>query len=87
MTRGARGLLRRLDRDRGVRRERAQDFELVVARTQAAARLADREDREHSALGVLERNEQLVLGMPCPRVVERLHRGHVAGTDVLGPIE
>src|SRR3954447_7559299 len=87
MPRRAFRVLRRLDRDRGVRRERAEHLELRVVWTTAAPRLADREDREHPAVGVLEGDEQLVLGMPRVGLVRRLDVGDVAFADVAGPIE
>src|SRR5262249_53613806 len=55
--------------------------------TPAAAWLADGEDREHPAVGILERHEQLVLGMPRIRFVRWLDLRYVARADVLGPVE
>ena len=87
MARRACRLLRGLDRDGRVCSGRAQHLELLVVRTQAAARLADGEDREHAPLRVLQRHKELVLGVPGVGLPRRFHVGHVALADVDAPVE
>src|SRR6266540_6467074 len=53
--------LQLLHRVRGLSRHRAEEVELVVARTAPGERLVDREDAEEVALRVRERDEEAVL--------------------------
>jgi hypothetical protein len=61
--------LQLLDRVRGLRRHRAQKVEVLVARPAAGDRLVDREDAEQPALGMCQRDEQAVVGIPRVRRV------------------
>src|SRR5439155_20765167 len=81
------GLLRGLDCDGGVSRERHEDVELLLRWTPSAPRLTDGEDREHATLRILERHEQLVLGVPRFRVVRRFELRDITGARVLAPVE
>ena len=68
-------LLRRLHGERGVIGERDEHVELLVGRTAPADRLVDRQDAEQMAVGVAQRDEERVLGMPGVGAVARSNAG------------
>src|SRR5439155_754732 len=77
-----------LERERRVAADRDEEVELGVGRAPAGDRLAERQDREHVAVGVAARDEQLVARAPRAVVLARSGLGHPAGADVGGlPVE
>ncbi len=88
VSRRARRLLRRLQRERSVVGESDEHFELLVGRTAPADRFVDRQDAEQVAVGVAERDEEGVLGLPGVGALPRCERRDIARPVVdLRPVE
>ena len=81
-----RRLLSRLDRERGVLRDRDEDVDLVAARLAAGDRLVDGEDPEQRAVGAAHRDEERVVRMPRVRVVADRQVGRER-VEVARPVE
>ena len=84
---GARGLLRRLDGDRGVLGDGDEHVDLVAARLAAGERLVDGEDAEQPAVAAAHRHEERVVGVPGAGVVAHLEVRCVHAARVLVPVE
>ncbi len=87
VARGGGRLLRALHRDRGVIGHRHQDLELLAARQPAGLGLVDREDADQVSVGVAQRHEERVLGMPAPGLGDGLAGGHVRPGRVGLPVD
>ena len=79
--------LRRSQRLGGVVGETDKKAELFIARAKARCGIADGEDPEQLVAGPVERDENLVIGVPGLRVVTHDALGDVAVADVVLPVE
>ena len=75
-------LLSRLHRERSVVGQRDEYVEVLVGRTAPAGRLVDGEDAEQMPVGVAQRHEERVLGVPRVGAAARRDRRDVARTVV-----
>src|SRR4051812_27701683 len=70
----------------GVAGDEDERVKLGVGGAQAADRRADVEDAAERAVGVVEGDEDLVLGLPGAVVVDDVEVGHVAAAGLVGPV-